>query len=83
MVLLCIGIAFIVAGAFLMVESRYSKAAFPVVSEPPLVYVIWDELRLASGIILALIGTAMSTASLTYAVIRKKSKKWFSSGQSR
>lgn len=38
------------------------------------VYHVWNESQLAIGIVLALIGTAMSTATLTYMILTRKSK---------
>lgn len=69
------GIALVILGTVVITESRTTVMPYPGLTEPPLVYVIWDESRLTSGIVLALIGTAMSSASLTYAMTRRKGKK--------
>jgi hypothetical protein len=76
-----VGIALLIFGTVAIAESRDTVAPYPGLTEPPLVYVIWDEFRLVSGIVLALLGTAMSSASLTYATLRRKSKKGFGEGQ--
>jgi hypothetical protein len=38
------------------------------------VYYVWDESQLATGIVLALVGTAMSAATLTYMIFSRKGK---------
>ena len=38
-------------------------------------YLTWDTTQLATGIVLALVGTAMAAASLTFLILTRKEKR--------
>ena len=68
-----VGVVVVILGIALIMESRsVSGVGFGDIAV--LGIVVWDEVQLATGIILAMVGTAASSASFTYAALKRKQK---------
>ena len=71
---LVLGVVLIVLGTVVIEGARH----LPTSEAPPgslfFVAYVWDTFQLAAGIVLALVGTATSTASLTYLLLSRKKK---------
>ena len=70
------GVILIALGIVRIVGSRYMDWHWILTDDPGVdagaFYPAWNEVELATGIILALVGTVACTASLTYAILRKR-----------
>jgi len=78
-----VGTILVALGIVRIVGSRYTDWHWVLTCDPGIdagyFYTAWDEGQLAKGIALALLGTALSSASYTYLVLRRK-EKGFASG---
>lgn len=76
-VVLAVGIILIAVGTVMIVGARHNHYV-PIPDGPTIdkvfIYQAWDVLQLATGIILALVGTASVSSSLTYRVLSGKMK---------
>lgn len=73
---LAVGVVLIVLGIVLIVGARHTALhKFAVGSaDGAFVYYVWDVFQLATGIVLALVGTATGAASPTYLILSRKRK---------
>ena len=73
---LAVGAVLIVLGMLMIVGARHTAShGFSVGSADGIfVYYVWDVYQLATGIVLALVGTATGAASLTWLILNRKRK---------
>ena len=71
-----VGVVVVILGIAQIMDSQYTaRMMVPIDGGDGIFgYPAWDEAQLATGIILALIGTAASSASFTYAALKRKQK---------
>ena len=71
-----VGVVMIILGIALIMDSQYfARMWIPIDGYDGIFrYPAWDEAQLATGIILAMVGTAASSASFTYAALKRKQK---------
>ena len=76
-VALVVGITLIAVGTVMIVGAQHNHYV-PIPAGPTIdkvfIYQAWDVLQLATGIILALVGTATVSSLLTYHVLSMKTK---------
>lgn len=72
-----VGVVLVILGIALIMESQYTaRMMVPIDGGDGIFgYPAWDEAQLATGIIFALVGTAASSASSTYVILRRKLKR--------
>lgn len=65
-------------GIALIIGSRYTDWHWVLTDDPEIdaihFYTAWNEVELATGIIFVVIGMAVCTATVTYAILRKRTK---------